>query len=77
MTVLPCRDRVRFMVRFARVTPRSKGLDVGFRLPRRLDHPRFHRVETIVANAHVHSVRLARRDEFCEAYTVGCRRRAS
>jgi hypothetical protein len=80
--VVAYRDRVGFMVRvrFAGASPRSKWLDVSFWLPRRLEHPRIRRLETIYPNAHVHSVRVTRLEDFDpelsrwlrEAYAVGC-----
>jgi hypothetical protein len=56
------KDRVGFMVRvrFAGAVPRSSWLDVGFWLPRRIEDPRMHRVETISPRAHVHVLRLTR-----------------
>jgi hypothetical protein len=67
-------------VRFAGATPRSKWLDVGFWLTRRIEHPRIRRIETIYPNAHVHAVRVSSLDELDdelsgwleEAYAVGC-----
>ena len=58
--VLPYRDRAGFMVRvrFAGAMPRTRWLDVGLWLPRRVEHPRFHKIETIYPNAHVHLLRL-------------------
>jgi hypothetical protein len=43
-------------VRFAGAIPKKEWLDIGFWLPRRIDHPRFHKIETIYPNAHVHLV---------------------
>jgi len=78
---VPYRDRVGFMVRvrFAGATPRSRSLDVGFWLPKRLASPRFRKVETILANAHVHVLRVTQPEQLdgelaCwlrEAYAVG------
>lgn len=58
--MLPHRDKVGFMVRvrFAGAVPRTRWLDVGFWLPRRIHHPRFHKIQTIYPNAHVHLVRI-------------------
>ncbi|MBI5709283.1 MAG: DUF1905 domain-containing protein [Candidatus Eisenbacteria bacterium] len=82
--LLPYPDRVGFMVRvrFAAAVPRTRWLDIGFWLPRRIEHPRFHRIQTIYPHAHVHLVRItgprqldARvRTWLREAYAVGCRR---
>ena len=68
-------------VRFAGAAPRRDGLDVGFWLPRRLDHPRFRKVETLGPAAHVHQLRVRRPEELDptlrgwlrEAYAVGRR----
>jgi hypothetical protein len=84
VTLLPYKDKVGFMVRvrFAGAAPRKNGLDVGFWLPRRIEHPRCHRVETIVANAHIHLVRVTSPADLDaelagwirEAYGVGCQK---
>lgn len=76
------RDRVAFMVRvrFAGAVPRSRWLDVEFWLPRRIEHPRFRRVETLYPNAHIHSLRISEVGQLDaqvaawlgEAYSVGC-----
>jgi Bacteriocin-protection, YdeI or OmpD-Associated/Domain of unknown function (DUF1905)/Domain of unknown function (DUF5655) len=60
VALLPYRDRVGFMVRvrFAGAVPKSRWLEVGFWLPRRIESPRFRRVETIYPNAHVHVLRI-------------------
>jgi len=80
--VLPYRDKVGFMVRvrFAGAVPRRRWLDIGFWLPRRIDHPRFHKVETIYPNAHVHLLRVNEAEQLDaqvaawvkQAYAVGC-----
>jgi hypothetical protein len=79
--LVPYRDRVAFMtrVRFAGASPRRKWLDVGFWLPRRIENPRFRRVETLLPNAHVHWLRVSEAGELDdelrgwlrEAYAVG------
>lgn len=78
------RDNVAFMVRvrFARAMPRSRWLDVAFWLRRRMDNPRFQKVETLLPNAHVYLVRMTSPDEIdrqlkswiSEAYEIGCQR---
>ena len=75
------RDMVGFIVRvrFASAVPRSRWLDIAFWLRRRVEHPRFHRVETITPEAHIHVLRvtdLEQLDETVanwtrEAYAVG------
>jgi len=79
--VLPEKTRIAFQVRmsFAQVTPKSRWLDGHVILARRLEHPRFRRIETISPHNHAHSFRLASRREvdrrfkswLAEAYQVG------
>lgn len=49
VTLVPYRDRVAFMVRvrFTGVKPANKWLDVEFWLTRRVESPRFRRIETL------------------------------
>ena len=80
--MLPYRDKVGFMVRvrFAGAIPRQRWLEVGFWLPRRIDHARMYRVETLYPDVHVHRLRvttLAELDDqltkwLREAHAVGC-----
>lgn len=64
---------------FAQVTPRQRWIDGHVVLARRLEHPRFRRVETFSPRNHLHAFRLSRPedvdDEFrawvAEAYRVG------
>jgi hypothetical protein len=80
--VMPYRDRVAFMVRvrFAGAMPKKEWLELGFWLRRRVESPRFRRVETIYPNAHVHVLRVRSPEELDgeiagwieEAYAVGC-----
>jgi len=79
--VLPEKTRIAFQVRmsFAQVTPRTTWLDGHVVLARRLEHPRFRRIQTISPRNHVHVFRLTSLadidDEFrawlAEAYQVG------
>jgi Domain of unknown function (DUF5655) len=81
VTVLPEKTRVAFQVRmsFAAVIPRRRWVDGHVVLARRLEHPRFRRVESFSPRNHVHHFRLARLDEvddevaawLAEAYQVG------
>jgi hypothetical protein len=72
-------------VRFAGAKPRRRWLDVAFWLPRRLDSPRLHKVETLTPYTHIHTVRLTEfsqiDDELVgwlrEAYAVGRREHLS
>lgn len=82
--LVPYAGRVGFMVRvrFAGAAPRSQWLDVSFWLPRRLESPRFRRVETLLPNAHVHWLRVKGASDLDEelsrwlreAYDVGCQK---
>ena len=79
--VIPEKTRIAFQVRmsFAQVTPRRQWLDGHVVLARRLDSPRFRRIESISPRNHVHAFRLQHLaeidDEFIEwlreAYRVG------
>ena len=79
--VLPEKTRIAFQVRmsFAQVTPRQRWLDGHVVLARRLDHPRFRRVESFSPRNHLHAFRLQSLadvdDDFrawiAEAYRVG------
>ena len=82
--LLPYREKVAYMVRvrFAGAVPSARWLDVGFWLSRRVESPRFRKVETIYPNAHVHFMRITDESELdaevagwlAEAYEVGCQR---
>lgn len=79
--VLPEKTRIAFQTRmsFAQITPRRGWLDGHVVLARRLESPRFRRVETFSARNHLHAFRLVDEseidDEFRawlrEAYRVG------
>src|SRR5262245_31548904 len=79
--VLPEKTRIAFQVRmsFAQVTPRRAWLDGHVVLARRLEHPRFRRVETFSPRNHLHAFRLSDPKEvdiefrswLAEAYLVG------
>src|SRR5882724_3333592 len=79
--VLPEKTRIAFQARmsFAQLTTRSKWVDGHVVLARRLEQPRFRKIETISARNHVHHFRLmsaAEVDEeveawLREAYAVG------
>ncbi len=81
VTVLPEKTRIAFQVRmsFAQLTPRSRWVDGHVVLARRLEHPRFRKIETISVRNHVHHFRLASVSEvdavvvgwLVEAYAVG------
>lgn len=81
VTVLPEKTRIAFQVRmsFAQVTPRQQWVDGHVVLARRLESPRFRRIETVSPRNHVHHFRIftpADVDaEVCawlvEAYEVG------
>ena len=79
--VLPEKTRIAFQTRmsFAQVTPRRGWLDGHVVLARRLECPRFRRIETFSPRNHLHAFRLVTEaeidDEFrgwlAEAYRVG------
>ena len=79
--VLPEKTRIAFQVRmsFAQVTPRRQWLDGHVVLARRLEHPRFRKIETFSPRNHVHHFRLTQpqdidetfREWLREAYAVG------
>jgi len=81
VTVLPEKTRIAFQVRmsFAQVTPRTRWVDGHVVLARRLEHPRFRRIDTISPRNHVHHFRLSSLSDvdavvegwLTEAYAVG------
>ena len=81
VTVLPEKTRIAFQVRmsFAAFTLRRRWVDGHVILARRLEHPRFRRVESFSPRNHLHQFRLERLDEvdeevaawLAEAYRVG------
>jgi Bacteriocin-protection, YdeI or OmpD-Associated/Domain of unknown function (DUF1905)/Domain of unknown function (DUF5655) len=84
VTVVPNRDNVAFMVdvRFLRAVPRTRWLDLAFWLRRRVESPRWWKVETLTPDAHIHVLRVTDADQLDaevagwvrDAYAVGCRR---
>ena len=81
VTLAPARTRIGFQVRmiFSAVTVRRDRLDAHVVLARRLEHPRFTRIETVSPRNHVHHFRIRHPDEIDadvgawlrEAYEVG------
>ena len=81
VTVLPERTRIAFQVRmsFAAFSLRRRWVDGHVVLARRLEHPRFRKVETFSPRNHLHQFRLERLEEvdeevaawLAEAYRVG------
>lgn len=79
--VLPEKTRIAFQVRmsFAQLTPRRNWIDGHVVLARRLEHPRFRRVQTFSPRNHLHAFRLTKlsdvdaefRSWLAEAYLVG------
>ena len=79
--VLPEKTRIAFQVRmsFAAVRVQQRWIDGHVVLARRLDSPRFRRIESISPRNHVHHFRIISLDEidgefaawFTEAYQVG------
>ncbi len=80
------RDHVAFLVRvrFLQATPKKNWLDVAFWLRRRVDSPRFRKVETLTPTDHIHLLRVTEEDQLDdevtawirEGYAVGEQRRA-
>ena len=81
VTVLAEKTRIAFQVRmsFAAFTLRRHWVDGHVVLARRLEHPRFRRIESFSPRNHLHQFRLARLEEadeevaawLAEAYRVG------
>lgn len=79
--ILPEKSRIAFHVRmsFAVLSTRKRYLIGHFVLARRIDHPRFTRVDTYSPRNHVHVFRIERDEDFDatflawigEAYAVG------
>jgi len=80
--IAPAKTRVGFQVRmiFAAVNHLSeRGLDAHVVLARRLENPRFRRIESLAPNSHVHHFRIQSLDDLDdevaawlrEAYAVG------
>jgi hypothetical protein len=81
VVVVPEKTRIAFQVRmsFAAVTVRTRWVAAHVVLARRLESPRFRRVETYSARNHLHAFRLGRPDDvdtevttwLAEAHRVG------
>ena len=79
--ILPEKTRIAFQVRmsFAQITPRQRWLDGHVVLARRLESPRFRRVETFSPRNHLHAFRITNASDLdaefrawlVEAYAVG------
>jgi hypothetical protein len=84
VTVLPEKTRIALATRmsFAALMPRRRWVDGHVVLARRLEDPRFTRIETFSPRNHLHAFRLASPDEvdgqvqewLREAYDVGMQR---
>ncbi|HVO81735.1 MAG TPA: DUF5655 domain-containing protein [Terriglobales bacterium] len=69
-------------VRFTGVTPKKHWLDGGFWFKRRVEHPRFYRIETIPPGDYIHRFRLTKLSDIDkelarfvrESYDVGCQK---
>ena len=87
VTVLPEKTRIAFQVRmsFAAVSVRKNHLVGHFVFARRLEDPRFLRVETYSPKNHLHAFRIDRLEDLDaefeswarEAYAVGCQEHLS
>jgi hypothetical protein len=81
VTVIPQKSRVVFQVRvrFAGAVPRKSHLLVSFGFPRRVDSPRFHKIEQYAPRWYGHSCKVTSEADFDEefmgwireAYAVG------
>jgi hypothetical protein len=73
--VLPEKTRIAFHVRmsFAQVTPRQRWLDGHVVLARRLESPRFRRIETFSPRNHVHVFRVITVDDIDEEFRAWLR----
>lgn len=79
--ILPEKTRIAFQVRmsFAQLTPKRNWIDGHVVLARRLEHPRFTRIETFSPRNHLHAFRLRQLSDIDadfrawmdEAYQVG------
>jgi hypothetical protein len=69
--ILPERTRIAFQVRtsFAQVTPRKRWLDGHVVLARRLEHPRFRKIETFSPRNHLHAFRLEQPSDIDNTFT--------
>jgi hypothetical protein len=84
VTVLPEKTRIALAARmsFAALMPRTRWVDGHVVLARRLEDPRFTKIETYSARNHLHAFRLASPDDvddrfgewMREAYEVGVQR---
>jgi hypothetical protein len=84
VTVLPEKTRIALATRmsFAALMPRRRWVDGHVVLARRLEDPRFTRIETFSPRNHLHAFRLTSPDEvdaqfgawLAEAYDVGMQR---
>ncbi len=87
VTVLPEKTRIAFQARmsFAQLTPRLRWVDGHVVLARRLERPRFRRIDTISPRNHVHHFRLSSVSDvdkevegwLAEAHAVGQQRHLS
>lgn len=79
--MIPQKSRVVFQarMRFAGVMPRKSHLICHFILPRRIESPRFYKIETFNPHCHAHYLRVTEEDELdrevvrwlAKAYEVG------
>ena len=79
--MIPQKSRVVFQarMRFVGVMPRKSHLICHFVLPRQIESPRFHKIETFNPRCHAHSLRVTEEADLdaevarwlSEAYEVG------
>jgi uncharacterized protein DUF5655 len=75
VTVLPEKTRIAFHIRmsFAAVMIRNDALIGHLVLPRRVDDPRFHKVESFSPRNHAHHFRLRSADDIDDAFAAWIR----
>jgi hypothetical protein len=70
LSISKTRVAILVKVRFASVTPRKDAIDLAIWLTRRVDDPRFRRIETLSPRVHIHTMRIERESEL-DARDVG------
>ncbi len=82
VSVIPYRNKMVFMVRvrFCGAEPKKDCLEIEFWIRRRLDSPRFRKIETLTPIIHLHFIRIREAGDLDaelaawirESYAVGC-----
>jgi len=65
ITIIPQKSRVVFQwhTRFIRCIPRKSALWIGFNFAKRIEHPRFEKIDTYYPTAHGHELRVMSLEE--------------